>query len=380
MRRSAGPITSACSVVGVMPSSIAVAIAPSAISASPRSSARGERLERALDERRPGPRAAHSRASGPVWPSTSMKASSSTGSKCRPRCSRIICDRVLDREGLAVDAVAGERVEHVGDRDDPALDRDRLALQPARVAAAVPLLLVAERDRGRHVEDRGGGAAHEPVALLGVGLDDRALLRRQRARASAGSRRGSPPCRRRAAARRGAGARRSRRPCRCVRRAAPRSGRCARCARRCPRRGTRPPSTGAAPSRPGRSRARRGLRFSSLRAAVDLVLERRPAVLAEVPSKCARRSREHENAPCHDRRGPCHDRPAGGREGEQPPQQKSERRVPATGVTARGRPAERRTAVRLVAHTGEPTHRRPQVRAVLGGVAKIAHLGGGTAR
>ncbi len=89
---------------------------------------------------------------------------------------------LLDRERLAVHAVAGQRVEHVRDRHDAPLDRDRLALQPARVAGAVPLLLVAERDRRRHVEDRGGRAAHEAVALLGVRLDDRALLRRQRPR------------------------------------------------------------------------------------------------------------------------------------------------------------------------------------------------------
>ena len=55
------------------------------------------------------------------------------------------------------------------------------ALQTPRVAAAVPLLLVAQRDRGRHVEDRRGGAPHEPVTLLGVGLDDRPLLRGQAA-------------------------------------------------------------------------------------------------------------------------------------------------------------------------------------------------------
>ena len=54
--------------------------------------------------------------------------------------------------------------------------------RPARVAGAVPLLLVAEGDRRRHVQDRGGRAAHQAVALLGVGLHDRALLRRERPR------------------------------------------------------------------------------------------------------------------------------------------------------------------------------------------------------
>ena len=90
-------------------------------------------------------------------------------------------DRLLERVGGAVDAVGGERVEHVRDRHDPSLDRDRLAGEAARVAAAVPLLVVAEGDRRRHVEDRGGGAAQQPVALLGVGLHDRALLGGERA-------------------------------------------------------------------------------------------------------------------------------------------------------------------------------------------------------
>src|SRR5258708_38745780 len=89
-------------------------------------------------------------------------------------------DRLLDREGLAVDTVAGERIEDVGDGDDTALDRDRLALQPPRVAGAVPLLLMAQSNRRGHVEDRGGGAAGEPMRLLGVGLGDRTLLGRER--------------------------------------------------------------------------------------------------------------------------------------------------------------------------------------------------------
>ena len=87
---------------------------------------------------------------------------------------------ILDGEGLAVDAVAGQRVEHVRNCHDPALDRDRLAFQAPRVAGPVPLLLMAEGDRRRHVQDRGGRAAHQAVALLRVGLHDRALLRRER--------------------------------------------------------------------------------------------------------------------------------------------------------------------------------------------------------
>ena len=51
MRRSAGPITSACSVVGVMPSSIAVAIGALGHLRVAAFERRGEGLERALDER-----------------------------------------------------------------------------------------------------------------------------------------------------------------------------------------------------------------------------------------------------------------------------------------------------------------------------------------
>ncbi len=89
--------------------------------------------------------------------------------------------RLLHGVRHAVHAVAGERVEDVGHRHDPPLDRDLLAREAARVTAAVPLLVMAQRDRGGHVEDRGGGAPQQPVALLGVGLHDRALLRGERA-------------------------------------------------------------------------------------------------------------------------------------------------------------------------------------------------------
>ncbi len=140
----------------------------------------GEGLERALDERR-GVGAQLLASVGAGAAEHFHERVEQHGVEVAPALFAHHLHRLLDREGLAVDAVAGERVEDVGDRDDPPLDRDRLALQPARVAAAVPLLLVAERDRGGHVEDRGGGAAHEPVALLGVGLDDRALLGRERA-------------------------------------------------------------------------------------------------------------------------------------------------------------------------------------------------------
>jgi hypothetical protein len=51
-----------------------------------------------------------------------------------------------DRPRFFVGARAGERVEDVGDGGDPADKRNVPAAQPARVAAAVPLLVVGERD------------------------------------------------------------------------------------------------------------------------------------------------------------------------------------------------------------------------------------------
>ena len=159
IRCSAGAITSPCSVVAGMPSSIAVAIAPSAVSASPRSSAVAYTSSVLSTRSRGSTRSALAR----------VRAGALEHFHERVEQHRVEVPAalfahhlhgLLDREGLAIDAIAGERVEHVGDRDDPPLDRDRLAAQPARVAGSVPLLLVAERDRRSQVEDRGGGASH----------------------------------------------------------------------------------------------------------------------------------------------------------------------------------------------------------------------------
>ena len=110
---------------------------------------------------------------------SSMNASSMTGSKWSAALFLHHRDRLVRGECLAVDAIARERVEYVRHRDDPSLDWDLLACEPARVAAAVPLLVVAQRNGGREVEDRRGGATEETMALLGVRLDDRPLGGRQ---------------------------------------------------------------------------------------------------------------------------------------------------------------------------------------------------------
>ena len=62
--------------------------------------------------------------------------------------------RLLDGERLAVNAVARERVEDIGNGHDAALEWDRLPGEPARISAPVPLLLVSERDARCELEDR----------------------------------------------------------------------------------------------------------------------------------------------------------------------------------------------------------------------------------
>ena len=57
-------------------------------------------------------------------------------------------DRFLDIDGLAVGVARGDHVVGVGDGDQPRAGRDLDAGQPARVAAAVPALVVGERHAG----------------------------------------------------------------------------------------------------------------------------------------------------------------------------------------------------------------------------------------
>ena len=236
-----------------------------------------------------------------------MNASSSTGSKWRPRCSRIICTASSHREGLAVDTIARERVEDVGDRHDAPLDRDRLAGQPAWVAGAVPLLLVAQRDRRRELEDRRGRSAQQPVALLGVRLDDRTLLGRQRPgleQDRVGDRHLADVVQRRRVAELLAE----------LRVHADLFGQQRREA--ADALDVRARVLVAELDRHRQSSHRLGLRDLELRqraaqlvgATVDLLLERRPAALAEAPAERDRRRCEHRDADDLDRRAGRHDR------------------------------------------------------------------------
>ncbi len=89
---------------------------------------------------------------------------------------------LLVREGRLVHALADERVVHVGHRHQPRRDGNRIARQPQRVTAAVPLLLVAVGDFLGHAQER-HPHAQPPLGVLdgvaaerGVGLHDLELL------------------------------------------------------------------------------------------------------------------------------------------------------------------------------------------------------------
>ena len=73
----------------------------------------------------------------------------------------------------------GQRVEDVGDRHHPRLQRDLGSRDAARVAAPVQLLVVAVRDLG-HVAQvpRPRDLPQEAVRLLHVALDLQPLARR----------------------------------------------------------------------------------------------------------------------------------------------------------------------------------------------------------
>ena len=83
-----------------------------------------------------------------------MKASTTAGSKCLPRSRRSSSSASSHRPGLLVGPRREQRVEDVAHRADAPHERDRLAGQALRVAAAVPALVVGEGDLLGHAHDR----------------------------------------------------------------------------------------------------------------------------------------------------------------------------------------------------------------------------------
>src|SRR4051812_13265539 len=88
------------------------------------------------------------------------------GIELRAGAALDLADRDLVGQGAAVRAIRGHRVVRVGDRDHAADERDLVAGEPARIAAAVEPLVVApaaidEAMQARH-------RLEDPLALLGV--------------------------------------------------------------------------------------------------------------------------------------------------------------------------------------------------------------------
>ena len=130
-------------------------------------------------------------------PTRVTNSSTRSGSNWMPRLALELVDRRDVGHGRAVRPVRDHRLVGVGDGDDARPDRDLRAGEAVRVAATVEPLVVMEHDRGR-VADCAGLLEHD-LADLRV-LDDRPPLgRRERRRASTGSRRGSRACRGRGA-------------------------------------------------------------------------------------------------------------------------------------------------------------------------------------
>ena len=82
--------------------------------------------------------------------------------------------------GPVVRPVGGEGVEVVDHREDARAERDLVALEPLRVALAVPALVVAQNERRHRVRER--HRADDLGADLGVDADLLELLLRQRSR------------------------------------------------------------------------------------------------------------------------------------------------------------------------------------------------------
>ncbi len=119
----------------------------------------------------------------------SRKTATTSGSKCRPACARICSTARSRRPGGLVRPRGAKGVEDVGHGDD-ARGGWNLASGPAiRVTAAVPFLMMVQRDRGRQaqrlvvgdVEDRGTGrrvGLHQ-APLVGI---ERALFQQDAVR------------------------------------------------------------------------------------------------------------------------------------------------------------------------------------------------------
>ena len=84
-------------------------------------------------------------------------------------------------ERIAVARTRAERIDEVGDRDDPPRERDVAALAAGGIAAAVPFLVMVERDLGRQRVQRIARHAQDARAVERMAPDRCPLLRIQAA-------------------------------------------------------------------------------------------------------------------------------------------------------------------------------------------------------
>ena len=142
---------------------------------------------------------------------TRQNASTTIGSNWVPAQRRSSAMASVSDHRLAVGPIGGHGVEGVADGHDAGAERDLVAAQPVRIAAAVPAL-VARADEPGHRTQRGRGQqdalADQRVAAHEAPLDrvERAGLVEDRVRARRS-------CRRRGARRRGPPRRAPRGPC-----------------------------------------------------------------------------------------------------------------------------------------------------------------------
>ena len=114
--------------------------------------------------------------------SRSQNASTTSGSNCLPARRRSPRRQSRQLARLAVRPVVRDRVERVRDGEDPRAERDLLADEPVRIAAAVPALVVRADDLDAGPVQEGDAADHLR-AEQGVRLHQRATRPRSAARA-----------------------------------------------------------------------------------------------------------------------------------------------------------------------------------------------------
>src|SRR6266849_6659172 len=85
-------------------------------------------------------------------------------------------ERFCDGPRRFIGTDRGERVVDVRDGDDSRFERDMFAPQAGRVAAAVVLLVMPERDYGGHLQVSGRAVLQHVVADASVGLHDSQVL------------------------------------------------------------------------------------------------------------------------------------------------------------------------------------------------------------